>query len=93
MGLLDGVGGAGAAQETEITSWPSKPLNVNIDGLDIPLKPLDNIGYVRGYTKNAFIQQCALQLFSATNFDDKNPTVEANRCVQYAKILAQVLGL
>lgn len=72
------VGNSGP-QDMNLLSWPKNPLE---------LSSLNS-----GYTRDGFIQQTAMQLFAATNFDGKNPTVEANRCVQYAGILANILGL
>lgn len=73
-------------QETEviIRQWP---------GLD--LSKLDNVGINKGYTREGFIQQCAMQLYSAVNFNDesKNPSIEANKAVQRAEVLASVLDV
>lgn len=67
-----------------ISKWP---------GLD--LSKLDNVGVNKGYTREGFIQQCAMQLFAAVNFNDPtiNVSVEANKAVQRADVLASILDV
>lgn len=47
------------------------------------------------YSYNALVQQCALLLFTNTNFkmDNSSPKLIASECVNKAKILADELGL
>lgn len=77
--LLDSIGGeSSGGTPTEITAWPETgALNIKHTG----------------YTRQAFIQEVAISLYTAINWDGKNPSTEANNTYQRAVVLANVLGL
>lgn len=81
------------AESGVVPAGPSEVIINKWPGLD--LSSLFSIGMHRGYTRIGFIQQCAMQLYSAVNFNDetKNPAVEANKAVQRAEVLASVLDI
>lgn len=78
-GVSDGAGAVPAGpQETEIISWPESSA--------LPI-------YHVGYSRQAFIQEAAIALFTGISWDGKNPTIEANNAYQRAVVLANALGL